>query len=77
MVSGFSPAAGQKNGRSNRGRNFLGLVPKSAVVGFRNNSGKNVGWIECNETQQSLECAQPNLPNAKWPRIEATPTFGM
>jgi len=35
------------------------------------------GWVECNETQQSLEWAQPNLQNAKWPRTEPTPTFEM
>jgi len=44
---------------------------------FRKNAGQNVGWVECNETQQSLEKAQPNLQNAKWPRIEPTPTFEM
>ena len=30
-----SGAAGQKNGQSNRKRNFWGSVPKSAAVGFR------------------------------------------
>ena len=56
-VSGVSPAAGQKNGRSNRNRNFWSSVPKSAVVGFRiaHSNRQNVGWVECNETQQSPE----------------------
>jgi hypothetical protein len=47
------------------------------VVGFRISQyhRQKVGWIECNETQQSLVQAQPNLQNAKWPRIEPTPTF--
>jgi hypothetical protein len=36
---------------------LVGLVPKSAVVGFRISPSpwQHVGWIECNETQQSLD----------------------
>jgi hypothetical protein len=29
-----------------------------------------VGWVECNETPQSLELAQPNLRNAERPGIK-------
>jgi hypothetical protein len=64
--SGSSTAAGQKNGQFNQNRDFWGSIPKSAVVGFRisQQHWHNVGWIECNETQQSLEWDQPNLQNA-------------
>jgi len=42
---------------------FWSSVPKSAVVGFRmmHSNRQSVGWVECNETQQRLEQAQPNL----------------
>ena len=38
-------------------KNFWSSVPKSAVVGFRiaHSKRQNVGWVECNEIQQSLE----------------------
>jgi hypothetical protein len=38
-------------------KNFWSSVPKSAVVGFRiaHSNRQNVGWVECNETQQSPE----------------------
>jgi hypothetical protein len=53
----MSGAAGLKSGQINRKRNFWGMFPKSAVVGFRiwQFHRKIVGWVECNETQQSLE----------------------
>jgi hypothetical protein len=43
--------------QSDRERNFWGSVSKSADVGFRiwQYHRQNVGWDECNETQQSLE----------------------
>ena len=55
---------------------ILDLLPKSAVVGFRLSKyhRPNVGWVECNETQQSMELAQPNLRNTERPGIK--PTFG-
>jgi hypothetical protein len=38
-------------------------VSRSAVVGFRLSKYHRqlAGWIECNEIQQSLDLAQPNL----------------
>ncbi|MGD8294642.1 MAG: hypothetical protein PVF37_23215, partial [Desulfobacterales bacterium] len=52
--------------------NLLGLVWKSAVVGFRISQyhRQNVGWVECNETQQSLEYTQTNLQHSRSPRID-------
>jgi len=43
--------------RSDQKRNCCGSIPKSTVVGFRISwwRRKNVGWVECNETQQSPE----------------------
>ena len=43
--------------KSDRERNFWGSVSKSPVVGFRiwQYHRENVGWVECNETQQNLE----------------------
>jgi len=46
-----------KYGQSDRAINFWVSDPKSAIVGFRilQKRQYNVGWVECNETQQSLE----------------------
>jgi hypothetical protein len=43
----------------------LGSVWNLAVVGFRISQyhRQYVGWVECNETQRSLDQAQPNLQN--------------
>ncbi len=53
------------------------LDPKIVFVGFRISTyhRQNVGWVECNETQQNLELALPNLQDAKRPRIESTYFF--
>jgi hypothetical protein len=58
-------------------KKLLGSLPKSAVVGFRLSKYQrpNVGWVECNETQQSMELAQPNLRNAERPGIKSTFIF--
>jgi hypothetical protein len=63
QVSGVSPAAGQKIGRSDRKRNFWGSAPKSAVVGFRNNSGKMKVGLSATK------------PNKAWSRLN--PTYKM
>jgi len=46
-----------------------GRLLYSSIVGFRISKyhRQNVGWIECNEIQQSLDLAQPNLQNEKTP----------
>ncbi|CAB1085686.1 hypothetical protein D1AOALGA4SA_13170 [Olavius algarvensis Delta 1 endosymbiont] len=53
--------------------NGYGLAPQSTIVGFRilQIPRYNVGWVECNETQQCLELAQPNLQCLS----EANPSF--
>jgi hypothetical protein len=55
-------------------KELLGSLSKSAVVGFRLSKyhRPNVGWVEYNETQQSMELAQPNLRNAERPGINST-----
>ena len=47
----------------------MGAMTDSAVVGFRFTKFRqpNVGWVECNETQQGLQLAQPNLRKAEMP----------
>ncbi|CAB1077680.1 hypothetical protein D1AOALGA4SA_5466 [Olavius algarvensis Delta 1 endosymbiont] len=64
QVSAQPPA---KNGWPNRKIIFWSAISNSAFVGFRISKyyRHHVGWIECNEIQQSLDLAQPNLLNAK------------
>ncbi|CAB1075394.1 hypothetical protein D1AOALGA4SA_3214 [Olavius algarvensis Delta 1 endosymbiont] len=49
--------------QSHRERNFRGSTLKSIIVGFRilQKRRYNVGWVECNETQQRMKNIQPNL----------------
>ncbi|CAB1071807.1 hypothetical protein D1AOALGA4SA_1351 [Olavius algarvensis Delta 1 endosymbiont] len=63
FTCGFNPtrgiqcAPGLQCGPSDRYRNFWGSAPKSTLVGFQilQKCQQNVGWVECNETQQHLE----------------------
>jgi hypothetical protein len=58
-------------------KKLLGSLPKSAAVGFclSKYHRPKVGWVECNETQQSMELPQPNLQNAEWSEIKSTFSF--
>ena len=75
-----SPAAGQKNGQSDRKRNFWDSVPKSAVVGFRISQKtpakcRLVRRRRRNPTKPGVGSTQPT--KVKCPRMEPTPTFEM
>ena len=67
------PPAKRTAGQIEKGT--FGLAPKisGCWVSQYANRRLNVGWVECNETQQSMEVAQPNLRNAERPGIK--PTF--
>jgi hypothetical protein len=64
----ISGAAGQKKIASLiKKETFVARFRNWPLLGFAfcNKTGKKVGWVECNETQQILEKAQPNLRNKK------------
>jgi hypothetical protein len=67
----------KKNGQANQENKLLDPGSKIGCfwVSHLATTPKSVGWVECNETQQSMMPAQPNLRMAALTRIAPNTTF--